>query len=118
MAVCRNCKKQVDENATVCPYCHTHMPASKAMLDFKSIIVGILISVVLAQSVYFLLKAMKRAKEVGIETSTIKKTISSSVNLFFNSFFLQETRMNSLTVSPDFSALERRLRCSSAVNLT
>lgn len=42
------------------------------------IIVGILISVVLAQSVYFLLKAMKRAKELGIETSTIKKTISSS----------------------------------------
>ena len=42
------------------------------------IIVGILISVVLAQSVYFLLKAIKRAKELGIETSTIKKTISSS----------------------------------------
>ena len=42
------------------------------------VIVGVLISVVLAQSVYFLIKAVKRAKEIGIETSTIKKTISSS----------------------------------------
>ena len=42
------------------------------------IIVGVLISVVLAQSVYFLVRAIKRAKEIGIETSTIKKTISSA----------------------------------------
>ena len=42
------------------------------------IMVGILIAVVLAQSIYFLIKAIKRAKELGIEGSTIKKTISSS----------------------------------------
>ncbi|MBR7133808.1 MAG: DUF5058 family protein [Clostridia bacterium] len=42
------------------------------------ILVGILIAVVLAQSVYFLLKAVKRAKELGISASTVKKTITSS----------------------------------------
>ncbi len=42
------------------------------------VIVGIIIAVVLAQSVFFLVRAMKRAKELGIEQETIKKTISSS----------------------------------------
>ncbi len=42
------------------------------------VIVGAIIAVVLAQSVYFLVRAMKRAKELGIESSTIKKTITSS----------------------------------------
>lgn len=41
-------------------------------------LVGIIIAVVLAQSVYFLVKAMRRAKELGISASTVKKTISSS----------------------------------------
>ena len=41
-------------------------------------IVGILIALVLAQSVFFLVRAVKRAKELGIAGSTIKKTISSS----------------------------------------
>lgn len=42
------------------------------------IIFGIIIAAVLGQSVFFLVRAMKRAKELGIETGTIKKTISSS----------------------------------------
>lgn len=42
------------------------------------IIVGLIVAIVLAQSVYFLVKALKRAKELGIATSTVKKTISSS----------------------------------------
>lgn len=42
------------------------------------VIVGAIIALVLAQSIYFLLKAIKRAKELGIASSTIKKTISSS----------------------------------------
>ena len=41
-------------------------------------LVGIIIAVVLSQSVYFLVKAMRRAKELGISASTVKKTISSS----------------------------------------
>ena len=39
------------------------------------VIVGIIIAVVIAQSVYFLLKAIRRAKELGIKSETIKKTI-------------------------------------------
>ncbi len=42
------------------------------------VIVGIIIAAVLGQSVFFLVRAMRRAKELGIEKSTIKKTISSS----------------------------------------
>ncbi len=42
------------------------------------ILVGIVIVVVLSQSVYFLVKALKRAKQLGIADSTIKKTVSSA----------------------------------------
>lgn len=42
------------------------------------VIVGLIIAVVLGQSIYFLIKAMRRAKELGISSSKIKKTISSS----------------------------------------
>lgn len=42
------------------------------------VIVGLIIAVVLAQSIFFLVKAMKRAKELGLESKTIKKTISSA----------------------------------------
>ncbi len=42
------------------------------------ILVGILICVVLAQSVYFLVRAVRRAKEIGIDKSTVNKTISSA----------------------------------------
>ena len=42
------------------------------------VIVGAIIAVVLAQSVYFLLRAIKRAKELGIAKDTVQKTISSA----------------------------------------
>ena len=35
------------------------------------LIVGIIIAVVLAQSVFFLVKALKRAKEIGMETKKL-----------------------------------------------
>ncbi|MBE6633892.1 MAG: DUF5058 family protein [Ruminococcaceae bacterium] len=42
------------------------------------IVVGAIIALVLGQSVFFLLRAMKRAKELGISNDTLKKTISSA----------------------------------------
>ena len=42
------------------------------------ILVGAIIALVLAQSVYFLVKALRRAKELGIAGSTLKKTVSSA----------------------------------------
>jgi len=42
------------------------------------VMVGILIAVVLAQSVYFLVRAVKRAKQLGMDKTVIKKTITSS----------------------------------------
>ena len=42
------------------------------------VIVGAIIALVMAQSVFFLVKAVKRAKELGISKETVKKTISSA----------------------------------------
>ncbi|MBQ3005361.1 MAG: DUF5058 family protein, partial [Clostridia bacterium] len=42
------------------------------------VLVGIIVALVIAQSVYFLVKAIKRAKELGITKETIKKTVTSS----------------------------------------
>ena len=42
------------------------------------VIVGAVIALVLAQSVFFLVRAMKRAKALGISSSTVQKTISSA----------------------------------------
>lgn len=42
------------------------------------VIVGAIIALVLAQSAFFLIKAVKRARELGIAGSTIKKTIASA----------------------------------------
>ena len=42
------------------------------------VIVGAIIAVVLAQSVFFLVRAVKRANELGISKQVIRKTISSA----------------------------------------
>ena len=42
------------------------------------VIVGAIIALVMAQSIFFLVKAVKRAKELGISKETVKKTISSA----------------------------------------
>ena len=45
---------------------------------FLFIIAGIIIAFVIAQSLFFLVKAWKRAKELGIETNTLKRVVKSS----------------------------------------
>ena len=42
------------------------------------LLTGVLIAVVLAQSVYFLLKALKRSKELGMDQTKIRKTIKTA----------------------------------------
>ena len=42
------------------------------------VMVGIIIAVVLGQSFYFLFRAMKRAKEIGIAKKTISSTVTSA----------------------------------------
>ena len=41
-------------------------------------LVGAIIALVLAQSVFFLVRAVKRARELGITKTTVKKTVSSA----------------------------------------
>ena len=42
------------------------------------LLAGILVAVVLAQSVYFLLKALKRSREIGMDQVKIRKTIKTA----------------------------------------
>ena len=42
------------------------------------LLAGILIAVVLGQSVYFLLKALKRSREIGMDQAKIRKTIKTA----------------------------------------
>ncbi len=46
--------------------------------SFMYTIVAIVIAYVIAQSMFFLIKAWRRAKELGMEVSTLKKTMLSS----------------------------------------
>ena len=42
------------------------------------VLVGIVVAVVLAQSIYFLVKALRRSKELGMDQGKIKKTIKTA----------------------------------------
>ena len=42
------------------------------------VLAGLLVAVVMGQSVYFLLKAMRRSKELGMDQTKIKKTIKTA----------------------------------------
>ena len=42
------------------------------------ILAGLIVAVVLAQSVYFLVKALKRSKQIGMDQTKIKKTIKTA----------------------------------------
>ena len=42
------------------------------------VLVGILVAAVLGQSVYFLVKAMRRAKAIGMDTKMLKRTIKTA----------------------------------------
>ena len=53
-------------------------------MDFNSnsvflfVVAGLIISFVLAQSIFFLFKAWKRAKEIGMEKEVLKRVVKSS----------------------------------------
>ena len=42
------------------------------------VLVGILVAAVLGQSVYFLIKSLRRAKAIGMDSATLKKTIKTA----------------------------------------
>jgi hypothetical protein len=42
------------------------------------VMVGVIIAAVLAQSIFFLVRAMRRAKELGMESKTLRKTIKTA----------------------------------------
>ncbi len=42
------------------------------------VLVGILVAVVLCQSVYFLVKALRRSRELGMDQAWIKKAIQTA----------------------------------------
>ncbi len=42
------------------------------------VLVGVVLAVVLAQSIWFLVRAVRRAKVIGIKSETVKKTVTSA----------------------------------------
>ena len=42
------------------------------------VLAGIIVAVVLGQSVYFLLKALKRSREIGMDQTKLRKTIQTA----------------------------------------
>ena len=42
------------------------------------LIVGLLVAVVLAQSIFFLIKALRRSKELGMDQKKLRKTMISA----------------------------------------
>ena len=53
MAKCRNCKKEIDANATRCPYCLTEMPTSDFIAKFKGAIIALILIGVFALAMFF-----------------------------------------------------------------
>ena len=43
------------------------------------VVVGLIVALVLGQSIFFLVKALKRAKEINMDKAKVKKTITSSI---------------------------------------
>jgi len=58
MAKCRNCCKEVDPNATICPYCQTGMPASGFISAIKMILISIIGLFALGFLVYYLIATL------------------------------------------------------------
>ena len=52
MAKCRNCKKEIDANATRCPYCLTEMPTSDIIANLKSAIIALVLFSTFALAIY------------------------------------------------------------------
>ena len=48
------------------------------------VLVAIVIAIVLAQSVYFLVKSVRRAKKIGMDMTKIKKTIITAAIFTFS----------------------------------
>lgn len=55
MGQCRNCKKEVAKDATICPYCLTSMPTNQFIANVKSVIILIVVLGIFVLSLYFLI---------------------------------------------------------------
>ena len=53
MAKCRNCKKEIDANATRCPYCLTEMPTSDFIAKLKGAVIALILLGIFALAMYF-----------------------------------------------------------------
>lgn len=53
MAKCRNCKKEIDANATRCPYCLTEMPTSNTIANIKGAFIALILLGVFGLAMYF-----------------------------------------------------------------
>ena len=53
MAKCRNCKKEIDANATRCPYCLTEMPTSNFIANLKGVFIALILLGIFGIAMYY-----------------------------------------------------------------
>ena len=73
------------------------------------LLAGILVAVVLAQSVYFLVKALRRSREIGMDQAKIRKTIQTAARFSGSRYSF---KMASATASGLFSENIPETSCS------
>ena len=78
MAKCRNCKKEIDANATRCPYCLTELPTSKLMANLKSTLITLGILGIFAVAMYYFI--------INILVENINHLVSRNMKTASNTF--------------------------------
>jgi uncharacterized membrane protein YbjE (DUF340 family) len=60
MAKCRNCKKEIDANATRCPYCLTEMPTSDFIATLKGVFIALILLGIFGLAMYYFISSIIR----------------------------------------------------------
>ncbi len=60
MAKCRNCKKEIDANATRCPYCLTEMPTSDFIATLKGVFIALILLGIFGLAMYYFATSIVR----------------------------------------------------------
>ena len=80
MAKCRNCKKEIDVNATRCPYCLTEMPTSNIIANIKGAFIALILFGIFGLAMYFFVSSLM--SQIGIILGVVLLFVFSIVGIF------------------------------------
>ena len=80
MAKCRNCKKEIDANATRCPHCLTEMPTSNFIAAFKSAFIALILLGIFGLAMYFFVVSIM--SEIGIFLGVVLLFVFFLIGIF------------------------------------